>query len=64
MSFRQWLRQALGAAVGTRSARATGEPGGGVSSFHLWWVLAPNHPPIAEVAATLAVVEPSDVDRL
>jgi len=60
VSLRDWLRQAFGAG----SARVTGEPGGGVSSFHLWWVLAPNHPPIAEVAATLTVVEPPAVDRL
>lgn len=64
MTLRDWLRRALGATFGTGAAAGTGEPGGGVSSFHLWWVLAPRHPPIAEVAATLTVVEPPAVDRL
>lgn len=41
-----------------------GEPFGGASSWHLWWVLAPDHPPLVEVAATLTVVEPPTVERL
>ena len=41
----------------------TGEPGKGVSSFHLWWQDAPPEPVVA-VEVTLEVVEAPVVDRL
>lgn len=55
----RWWRG--GSSSGLRTA---GEAGGGVSSWHLWWVLAPDHPPIASVAATLTVLDPPTCDRL
>jgi len=41
----------------------TGEPGKGVSSFHLWWLDAPREA-VTAVSVTLEVVEPPAVSRL
>ena len=46
-----------------RATPGTGEPGKGVSSFHLWWQDAPPEPVVA-VEVTLEVVEAPVVDRL
>ena len=51
--WRRWFSRAPG----------TGEPGKGVSSFHLWWQDAPPEPVVA-VEVTLEVVEAPVVDRL
>jgi len=41
----------------------TGEPGKGVSSFHLWWLDEPREP-VVSVAVTLEVLELPSVSRL
>ncbi len=53
--WRRWLPRA--------NAPGTGEPGKGVSSFHLWW-LDPPHEPVVEVSVTLEVLELPAVSRL
>ena len=54
--WRRWFSRAT-------AAPGTGEPGKGVSSFHLWWQDAPPEPVVA-VEVTLEVVEAPVVDRL
>ena len=54
--WRRWFSRAT-------AGPGTGEPGKGVSSFHLWWQDAPSEPVVA-VEVTLEVVEAPTVDRL
>lgn len=63
---RQWWRRRTGdGATGTSgpARRERGEPVHGGSAFHAWWGGLPAEP-LAEVAATLTVVEAPSVARL
>jgi hypothetical protein len=58
------FRPILDRLTGGRQQRTSGRPpsGNGASSFHLYWDVPPE--PLAEVSATIEVIEPPAVDKL
>ncbi len=70
-AVRRWFERVFGGRAAPAPATTPGatpagkwEPGGGVSSFHLWWQGLEGASPLVEVGATIEVTRRPTADRL